>query len=120
MLWEWRVGDVEDDFLGAEVLGATKRDRESDLPQMPRDVPVQTLEHTGVLQARERDLQSGQDLCRQQIEAGACVDQHLGDLEVVDDGRHDPLSSYKLQHQIKKEGVTTGMSLGADGLLPSA
>ena len=37
----------------------------------------------------ERDLQSGQDLRRQQFEAGASVDQNLGDLEVVDDGRHE-------------------------------
>ena len=26
---------------------------------------------------------------RQQVEAGASIDQHLGDLVVVDDGRHD-------------------------------
>ena len=34
-------------------------------------------------------MQGGQDLHRQNVEAGASVDQHLGDLEVVDDGRHD-------------------------------
>ena len=34
-------------------------------------------------------MQGGQDLHRQQVEAGASVYQHLGDLVVADDGRHD-------------------------------
>ena len=51
--------------------------------------PFTPLDHAGVLQVGERDLQGGQDLHCQQVEAGASVDQHLGDLEVVDDGRHD-------------------------------
>ena len=69
---ERRVGDVEDDLLGAEVLGVTESDRKN-YPQRPCDVPVYTLEHASVLQVGKGDLQGGQDLCRQQVEARASV-----------------------------------------------
>ena len=77
---------VAEVLLGVEVLRVTESDRESDLPQRSRDVPVYALERASVLQAGKGNLQGGQDFRCQQVEDGASVDQHLGDLEVVDDG----------------------------------
>ena len=78
------IGHVEDDVLRAEVGRGPERNRELDLPQGLSDPGVNSLEGSRGAKAPGGNLELLEHPGGEEVEAGTPVDEHLGDLGVVD------------------------------------